>query len=252
LDKDLKQFLKELYLPFLLCAIIVGVHLVVVITNRDLGYYGIYPRSIEGLRGIILAPFLHSGWQHLFSNIVPMFVLSSMLVYFYKKASRAVLLMIWLLTGLLVWLFGRENTFHIGASGVVYGLIAFVFSSGLFRGNARSIILSLLMLIMYSGYFEGLAPKEGISWESHLYGAFAGLVMAFVFKNVKEVGEEEELPDEAPTVKRPFFASDTFQITKAERARIEEEKRIAYLLEQQRIALELEALRKSQMGDNIN
>ncbi len=215
----------------------------------ELGHYGIYPRQVEGLRGIVLAPFLHSGWQHLFSNIVPMFLLSTLLEYFYKRVAKSVLFLVWLITGTLVWLFGRENTFHIGASGVVYGLIAFVFSSGMFRGNPRSIILSLLVLVMYSGYFEGLAPREGISWESHLYGAFSGLLLAFVFKNIKETAEEDLEHNESASVKSPFFAEDTFLITKVERARILEAQRIAHMLEQQRIAQLREDEKRRQMGE---
>jgi membrane associated rhomboid family serine protease len=241
----LKQFLNYLYIPILICFLILGVHIFVSITNIELGYYGIYPRRIEGLRGVVFAPFIHGSWQHVFSNTVPMFLLTTMIEYFYKRVARAALTIIWLLTGILVWLFARDNTFHIGASGVVYGLISFVFSSGLFRGNSRSVVLSLLVLVMYGGYFEGLAPKEGISWESHLYGAITGLVVAFVFKNIKEEGEEEDKNDEPKSVRRAFFGEDTFLITKVEKARILEAQRLANLLELQRIAQEEARLKES-------
>ncbi len=101
---------------------------------------------------------------------------------------------------------------------------------------------------MYSGYFEGLAPKEGISWESHLFGAFSGLIVAFVLKNIKEEDENEGENEEPKSAKKLFFEEDTFLITKAEKARILEEQRIAYLLEQQKIERQLEEDRLKESG----
>jgi Rhomboid family len=151
----------------------------------------------------------------------------------------------------LVWLFAKENTVHIGASGVVYGLIAFVFSSGIFRGNTRSIILSFIVLIAYSGYFEGLTPNEGISWQSHLYGALSGIIFAFITKNIEEEGEKEAPELEGyRTPKKLFFATDTFELTKSERAILIEEQQME--LERQRLAFFLEQQKLAQLGENEN
>jgi membrane associated rhomboid family serine protease len=248
LDKDLKEFFKKSYKALLLCSIIIIVELFESITSKELGYYGgIYPRHIDGVIGIISAPLLHSDWGHVFSNIVPLFFLLTMLEYFYKRVSIPTVVGIWLLTGLLVWIFAKDNAFHIGASGVVYGIIAFIFSSGIFKANTRSIILSFIILIAYGGYFEGLAPKIGISWESHLYGALSGIFFAFIFKNIVEEGEVEDHEIEGyKTTKKLFFDTNTFEMTKVERLRVLEEERLE--LERQRLATYLEQLRISQLG----
>lgn len=187
----------------------------------SLARLGIYPRHAEGLWGILFAPFLHSGWQHYFSNIFPIILLVFMMEAFYNKVSLLATLGISLVTGLLVWLFARHS-FHIGASGLVYGLISFLFWSGIFRGNRRSMILSLVVLTAYSSYFDGMQPRQGISWESHLFGALSGVFFAFALKTIKEEGEdhaEATFSDE----KTLFFPPDTFVYTKAQRAAMLEE-----------------------------
>jgi membrane associated rhomboid family serine protease len=182
----------------------------------SLTYYGIYPRHTEGLWGIVFAPFLHAGWGHFFSNIFPLIALLFMMEAFYPRVSKVGSLGITFLTGVLVWLFARHS-YHIGASGLVYGLISFLFWSGIFRGNRRSIILSLVVLTAYSSYFDGMQPREGISWESHLFGALAGMFFAFVLKTVKEEGEEPTESDFG-IEKSYFLPRDTFQYTKEQRA----------------------------------
>ena len=147
--------------------------------------------------------------------------------------------MIYLLTGLAVWgladwlLAGSEPIgprFHIGASGVVYGLVTFLLGNGLFRRNLKSTILALIVLFFYSGIFVGVLPnQEGISWESHLFGAFVGLFTSFYYRKELEVDEEEQQPfweQESEEQNRPYFLPrDAFDKTKAERAREAEELR---------------------------
>lgn len=145
-----------------------------------------------------------------------------MLFYFYKRIAWQAFSMIYLLTGVAVWGLGRGDVVHVGASGVVYGLVAFVFWSGIFRRNIKSIILALIVLMYYGSMFVGIFPgKEGISWESHLLGALAGIFAAFWYKNKKE---NDEAPprysweDEAPAQDDTFFLDrDVFEKTKAER-----------------------------------
>lgn len=184
--------------------------------HLSLAYYGIYPRETEGLWGILFAPFLHANWQHFFSNIFPIIALLFMMEAFYPRVSRLASLGIAFLTGVLVWLFAR-NSYHIGASGLVYGLISFLFWSGIFRGNRRSIILSLVVLTAYSSYFDGMQPRQGISWESHLFGALAGMFFAFVLKTVKEAGEEIAEVDYG-VIKTHFLPRDAFEYTREQRA----------------------------------
>jgi membrane associated rhomboid family serine protease len=179
-----------------------------------LTYYGIYPRMLLGAMGIITSPFIHSGWSHFFANILPLMVLTSMLEIFYTKISKAVLVFITLLTGILVWMFAKD-AYHIGASGIIYGLISFIFWTGLFRGGTRSIILALVILVIYSSYFDGLKPREGVSWESHLFGALAGIFIAFILKNVKEDDEIEEIITHE--TRAHFLERDVFEMTKQQR-----------------------------------
>lgn len=131
--------------------------------------------------------------------------------------------MVYFLTGAAVWMFGR-SVYHIGASGVVYGLISFIFWSGVFRRNIKSIVLALIVTILYAGYLEGIVPmKEGVSWESHLLGAIAGIFVAFFLKGLIERDEEIRDPwaneSEEPTAY--FFPRDVFEMTRAERLEVE-------------------------------
>ena len=172
---------KELFtFPLLLVIIIWAVEVIEVFGGYRFVKYGIFPRDVTTLTGIITAPFIHSDWGHLISNTFPTFILSALMVTFYKRLIIPVYVGVFLLTGISVWLFARES-YHIGISGVVYGLIGFIFWSGLFRDNIRSIILSLIILIVYSGYFHGLTPEEGVSWESHLFGGLSGAFFAFFY-----------------------------------------------------------------------
>ncbi|MEO7176004.1 MAG: rhomboid family intramembrane serine protease, partial [Saprospiraceae bacterium] len=184
----------------------------------DVGYYGIYPRQILGLKGILTSPLIHGSWSHLINNSIPLFVLLCIIFYFFRRISWQIILMVYLLTGLSVWLFGRP-VFHIGASGVIYGLVSFVFWSGLFRKNVRSIVLSLIVLFLYSGMFLGVLPNQpGISWESHLLGGLMGILVAWIYKGVLEEADQtstEELQDE--TEKSYFFRRDIFDKTRNEK-----------------------------------
>ena len=128
--------------------------------------------------------------------------------------------MIYLLTGIAVWV-GARSVFHIGASGVVYGLMTFVLGNGLFRRNIKSIVLALSVFIFYSGMLVGVLPnQEGISWESHLFGALVGLFVAFFYKEEIEEDEldEEIIEDDIADADRPFFLErDVFEMTREER-----------------------------------
>lgn len=153
----------------------------------DFNYLGIEPRSWVGLRGIIFSPFLHGSLKHLFSNTIPLLVLSMALFYFYRAISWRVLLYGALLTGLLTWCLGELHSTHIGASGVVYCLAGFLFFKGIWSKNYRLIALSLIVVFMYGGLVWGALPDNpgnaGISWEGHLSGLISGFFFAILFKN---------------------------------------------------------------------
>ncbi len=214
-----KRIFDSINKPLQFILLIWGIHLFQVLTGMDFGKFGIFPRELFGLRGVLFAPLIHSGLPHLISNSAPLFVLSAMIVYFYPRVANRSILMIYLLTGLAVWIFGRR-VFHIGASGVVYGLLAFVFWTGIFRRSIKSIILALIVMVLYSGFFLGILPnQEGISWESHLLGGLVGIFTAYWFKEQIEAdeAEQEHVWEEDDVGSGYFLPRDVFEKTKAER-----------------------------------
>ena len=185
-------------------------------------WYGLHTRELAGLPGIGMAPLLHSGWAHLLSNSFPFLTLSGLLVFFYPRLWPRVLLSLWLGTGALVWAFGRSVT-HIGASGVVYALAAFLAFSGIFRRDLRAVVVSLVVLFYYGGMVVGILPgQEGISWESHLLGLVMGVLAAYVYRDELEDHEIESQrrreERRRPRPKQPFLDDDALTKTKQERA----------------------------------
>ncbi|MBL8001204.1 MAG: rhomboid family intramembrane serine protease [Flavobacteriales bacterium] len=175
----------------------------------DLARFGILPRAAKGLIGILVSPFVHADLEHLINNSAPLFVLGWMLVYFYPKVSGRVTLISWLVGGLWVWLTARESL-HIGASGIVYGLAAFLFTSGVIRKQRGLMTVSLIIVFLYGSMWWGVLPLiPHMSYESHFFGAAAGVVLAFVYRHVPPAHvappiefpeEEEEAPLEADEV----------------------------------------------------
>lgn len=201
--------------------------------------FGLMPRSLEGLIGIFTAPMLHGSWSHLFSNSGPMLVLSGLTLYFYRRVATFALISIWLGSGILVWLFSfQDNVSHIGASGVVFGLAAFVAGSGIFRkGNLRATALALLVVVSYGGMFWSLFRlEEGISWEYHFFGTVMGFVTAWVFRGIAE-NYEDPLPFSVPQPTHEpdyFLPRDIFDKTKqARREEAEAERLFNEMLRQQ-------------------
>ena len=145
--------------------------------------FGISPREISGITGILFAPFLHGGVRHLVSNSIPLLILLTTLFYFYPKISVKVLILSIIIGGGLVWLFARSS-YHIGASGVVFSLVGFLIASGIFRKNIKAILISIVVFLMYGGVIWGVLPgQRGVSWEGHLFGFIVGIVLAYVFKD---------------------------------------------------------------------
>ena len=157
----------------------------------DLGQFGIIPRTIRGLIGIIVAPLIHGNYYHLISNTAPLFVLLLSLFTFYKKQAILVVIGSVLLGGLLVWIFGRTAS-HIGISGLIYSLAAFRITSGIVKKDFKSLLISILVIVFYGGLVWGVFPgRFGISWEGHLFGAVAGVLIAFAtLKNGKASGTD--------------------------------------------------------------
>jgi membrane associated rhomboid family serine protease len=148
----------------------------------SLNEFGVRPGEVKGLRGILFSPFIHGDLKHLFNNTIPLFVLSMSLFYFYRKISWKVLLIGLLLTGILTWSIGRPAN-HIGASGIIYMLAAFLFFKGIFSKYYRLVALSLIVVFLYGGMLWYVTPIDPeISWEGHLSGLVSGLVLSLIYK----------------------------------------------------------------------
>lgn len=194
-----KKFLLSIIIPLAFFFLLSLLKVIEILFEVDLIYLGIHPRTLDGLPGIILSPLIHEDFKHLFNNALPLLLLSVALFYFYSEVAMKVFSATFLLTGMLVWLFGRE-AWHIGASGLVYGLASFLFFSGLIRKYFRLIALSLLVVFLYGEMVWGLFPGiyQNISWESHMLGFFSGIILAVWYrkegpqKPVYEWMEEDE------------------------------------------------------------
>jgi membrane associated rhomboid family serine protease len=231
MDKELKNLLKSIFPVVTFVAFLWLIHIFQVLTKTDLTNWGILPRTREGLWKIFLGPLVHSGWQHLISNSAPFLLTGVLMETFYPTVAKRAFMMIYLFTGCMVWFFARDS-YHVGASGVVYGMVSFLLFTGVFRKSKKSVYLSLTILLLYSGLFAGVVPmadQPQISWESHLYGALVGGAVALYFRKVLEQDELQPSKwEHVPYEKRPFFLSrDVFTYTKAERQKMEEERRRA-------------------------
>ena len=170
--------------------------------HLHLDEFGIYPRTLSGLRGIILSPFIHGSLEHLYNNSIPLLILIAALEFFYKEFAFKVLVYGILISGFITWIIGRES-YHIGASGLVYVLVSFIFFKGLLTQYYRLVALSLVVIMVYGGLVWYIFPdvKEGISWEGHLAGLITGFIFALFFKTPeykKMIKYDWEQPDFNP------------------------------------------------------
>lgn len=216
--------LKRLSFPIGFVLLIWVIHMMQVYLGISLVKLGVFPGAIEGLPGILTSPLIHGSWDHLFYNSLSFLILGAIIFWFYPRIALRSFVWLYILSGLGVWIFAQPHSYHIGASGLVYGMVSLVFWNGVFRRNLKSTVLALIILVLYAGYFGGIVPgKEGISWESHLLGAFAGIGLAWWYKNEIEEDEIPEPPLEDEEEKEYFLRRDAFQVTLSERDRIENE-----------------------------
>jgi membrane associated rhomboid family serine protease len=208
INSDLAFYRKKLLLSMIIPGIFVFlmwlVKIIEVLFRLDFSTVGIYPLTVEGLPGILVSPFIHADFKHLFSNTLPLFFLLVALFYFYSDVVLKICIQTYILTGLLVWIFGRSS-WHIGASGLVYGVASFLFFSGIIRKYFRLIALSLLIVFLYGSMVWGIFPGiyKNVSWESHMLGFFSGVILSIWYRNdgpqrpVYEWEEEESSITEA-------------------------------------------------------
>ena len=177
--------------------------------------FGIHPQKIEGLLGVFTSPFLHGNITHLYHNSIPLFVLSVALFYFYKKIAWQVILWGVIISGGLTWLIAQQGN-HIGASGLIYVLVSFIFFKGVFAKHYRLIALSLLVIFFYGSMIWYIFPiKTGMSWEGHLSGLITGFIFALVFRKTipkpeRYVWETETYNEEEDLFMKHFDENGNF------------------------------------------
>ena len=177
-----RNFRLALKASLVFIGVLWSIYIVDAVFGLHLARFGLRPGALGGLAGVITAPLLHGGFEHLLSNTLPLFIALTSTLYLYPRSATRVVPLIWLGSGLLAWLIGRP-TLHIGSSGLIYGLLAYVFVGGILRKDMRSVSVSLLVGFLYGSMIWGILPtRPHMSWEMHLTGAVIGVVLAFVYR----------------------------------------------------------------------
>ena len=205
-----KELFSSAIIPASFVVVLILVKLIEITFDVDFVQYGVFPRSASGLIGILTYPFIHSGWAHLFNNSTAIMVLGTMLFYSYRQVAIKTVLWVYLMSGVWLWIAGRTN-FHIGASGIVYALFGFLFISGLIRKHLKLMALSFLVIFLYGSLVWGIFPMdEKVSWEGHMFGLLAGVIVAIVYRKQGpekpkyswDFVDEEEVPEWFPDAER--------------------------------------------------
>jgi membrane associated rhomboid family serine protease len=230
-----RNFKLALKIALLMLALLWVILIVDNLLDLGLVRFGLRPRHMEGLTGVFTAPLLHAGAEHLFSNSLPLLVSLTTVLYLYPASAMRVIPMIWIGSGLLGWVIGRPSL-HFGASGFVYGLLAYVFISGILRLDMRSVAVSIMVWFLYGSMIWGVLPiRPNMSWELHLSGAIMGVALAIVFRRwdvtpLKRYAWEDDdsIPEWFPQREEPLNDSsrevpseelNTRQISSADAAR---------------------------------
>ncbi len=185
-NQERNTLLKAFFYPLVFIIVIWLIKIIELIFDLSFANAGILPRNLIHLPAILTMPLIHSDFAHLISNSGPILILGGFIFYFYQEIAWKVVMWIYVLSGLWLWIGGRE-AIHIGASGLVYGFAAFLFFSGIFRKSTTLMTVSLVIIFLYGsliwGFFPEFFPKENISWEGHLFGFIAGILMAVFYRN---------------------------------------------------------------------
>ncbi len=212
----MKQFpLKELFsviaYPLVFLAICWSVFLADTYLHLDLYRLGVSPRTISGLKGILFAPLIHADWNHILNNSLPVFILSTMIFYFYKPIAWPVIIWTYLISGFWLWVGGRNDdvipNYHFGASTLIYAFSTFLFFSGVFRKHKQLMVVSAMVVFLYGSITWGIFPLDrSVSWEGHLFGAISGILVAFSYR--KEGPQELQYhwpkPEEEPDLEGEY------------------------------------------------
>ena len=205
MDYKLKNNITSvILLPAIFLIIIWSIKIIEYSFDFSFVNFGVLPKKASGIKGVLFSPFIHKDFNHLINNSYPILILMSIINFFYKKIANEIFIWLYFISGFLLWVIGRP-CFHIGASGFIYALAAFIFISGVIRKNPQLSALSMVIIFVYGSMIWGVFPlKENISWEGHLCGLITGVLIAIYFKNegpkrkkyqweIEEEEEEEEI-----------------------------------------------------------
>ncbi len=184
---ETRRFVYAACLPAVFIVLLILIQVLDEFCGLDLYRYGNFPLDITRLYGIFSQPLFHSGFNHLGSNVISLFILMWFLFYFYGDIAFGAIAFIWGGSGVITWLIGRPS-YHIGASGLIYGFLFFLFFSGVFRRIRELMALSVLLVFLYGSIIWGMLPiaeyiQPDASWEGHLSGAIAGFLVAIYYRN---------------------------------------------------------------------
>ncbi len=196
MSDEKKRFFYSLVFPVFFLMLLWAVKFFEVSMEQSFVEGGVYPRKISGLQGIIFSPLIHGNWKHLLDNTMPVFLLSLAVFYFYREIAYKIWFLLYIIAGVLLWAVGRQ-AYHIGASGLIYGLAAFLFLSGVIKKVRSLMAISLLVVFWYSGMVWGLLPFDfEVSFEAHITGVVAGVILAIVFRDQGPEAEQTWLDEE--------------------------------------------------------
>lgn len=205
--EEKKRFIHSLVFPVFFLLLLWAVKFYEVTMELSFVEGGVYPRKISGLQGIIFSPMIHGNWKHLLDNTMPVFLLSLAVFYFYRDIAYKIWFLLYFIAGILLWCVGRQ-AYHIGASGLIYGLAAFLFLSGVIKKVKSLMAISLLVVFWYGSMVWGLLPFDfEVSFEAHITGVVAGVILAIVFRDQGPepdrswLDEEEDEEEEAESEK---------------------------------------------------
>jgi len=198
---NFKRLFNILFIPFVFTILIILVFIIEKGMDFNFTKAGIYPRNIEWIGTIFTSIFIHANWSHLLNNLLSFLLLSSSLFYFYRPVNFRIFVTLWILSGIMLWVIGRDSR-HVGASGLIYAMASFLLFSGLIRRHVPLIAISLVVTLVYGNMVWHIFPwtvNDPVSWEGHLSGLFTGLLVAIIFRNdgpqkpVKVWEEEDEI-----------------------------------------------------------
>jgi membrane associated rhomboid family serine protease len=218
----LKELLSVIKYPMLFLVIIWLIFWADNYWNLDLYLFGVNPRTLSGLKGILFAPLIHGDLNHTLNNSLPVLILGSMIFYFYKPIAWPSILWIYLVSGLWLWVGGRNNdvipNYHFGASTLIYGFSTFLFFSGVFRKHKQLMMVSAFVVFTYGSITWGIFPIDRtMSWEGHLFGSISGILVAYSYRKdgpqpIPYQWPEEEIDLEAIANQELLEEQNTAQI----------------------------------------